>query len=57
MCPCHDEHMSILNTLFGNNPLRKGLGKAARSLTKNAPGPVKQVASEATNTISRKLER
>lgn len=49
--------MSILNTLFGNNPLRKGLGKAARSLTKNAPGPVKQVASEATNTISRKLER
>jgi hypothetical protein len=48
--------MSILNTLFGSNPLRKGLGKAARAVTKNAPGPVKQVASEASNTVSRKLE-
>lgn len=49
--------MSIFNTLFGNNRLQKGLGKAARALTKNAPGPVKQVASEASNTISRKLEK
>jgi hypothetical protein len=48
--------MSILNTLFGSNPLRKGLSKAARAATKNAPGPVKQVASEASNTVSRKLE-
>ncbi len=48
--------MGILKTLFGSNPLGRGLSKAARAATKNAPMPVKQVASEASNTVSRKLQ-
>ena len=48
--------MGILETLFGNNPLRRGLNKAARAATKNAPGPLKQVANDASNTVSRKIQ-
>jgi hypothetical protein len=48
--------MSIIKTIFGDNPLRRGLNKAARAATKNAPAPVRQVASEASNTVSRKLQ-
>lgn len=49
--------MSILKTLFGSDPLRRSLNKAARAATKNAPGPVKQVANEASNTVARKIKR
>lgn len=48
--------MGILKTIFGTNPLGRAVGKAARAATKNAPMPVKQVASEASNTVSRKLQ-
>jgi len=48
--------MGILETLFGHNPLRRGLNKAARAVTKNAPAPLKQVANDASNTVGRKLQ-
>jgi hypothetical protein len=49
--------MSILKTLFGSNFLRRSLNKAARTATRNAPGPLKQVANEASNTVARKIEK
>jgi hypothetical protein len=48
--------MSILKTIFGSNPLGRTLSKAARAATKNAPAPVKQVADEASKTVTRKLQ-
>lgn len=48
--------MGILQTIFGTNPIGRSLSKAARAATKNAPAPVKQVASEASQTVSRKIQ-
>lgn len=49
--------MSIFKTLFGSDFLRRSLNKAARNATRNAPGPVRQVANEASNTVARKIQK
>jgi len=49
--------MGIFKSLFGSDPLRRGLNKAARAATKNAPAPVRQVATEASNTAARKIQK